>query len=112
MEEAILFSLSLFLVYVLVSTLVVSFPLIRLLGYVWCWHLRRCMSLLTTALLLNVEDLLALASVVPLCIPIVSLLLVLVLLFQSFVEATIALKLIMNWCGYDFPLNLGSVIGL
>jgi hypothetical protein len=28
------------------------------------------------------------------------------------VEATATLKLIMNWCGSDFSLNLGSVIGL
>jgi hypothetical protein len=27
-------------------------------------------------------------------------------------EATAASKLIMNWCGSDFPLNLGNVIGL
>jgi hypothetical protein len=92
-EEAILFSLSLFLVFVQVSTLVVSFPLIWLLGCVLCWRLRCRLSLLTIALLLNVEALLALALlllllalafVVPLCIPDVYLLLVLVLLFQPF----------------------------
>jgi hypothetical protein len=27
-------------------------------------------------------------------------------------EAIAASKLIMNWCGSDFPLNLGNVIGL
>jgi hypothetical protein len=36
MEEAILYSLSLFLVYVLVSALAVSFPLTWLLGSVLC----------------------------------------------------------------------------
>jgi hypothetical protein len=63
-----------------------------------CTYLRRLLALLATALLLNIENLLALIllllllaliSIVPLGIPIVSWLLVLVLLFQSFAEVIV-----------------------
>jgi hypothetical protein len=92
MEEAVLFLLSLFLVSVLVFALGISLPLVGPLSCVLCSYLLCRLSLLITDLLLNVENLLALAllllllalaSMVPLCIPIASLLLVLVLLFQS-----------------------------
>jgi hypothetical protein len=98
MEEAVLFSLSLFLVFVPVFALAISFPLVGPLSCVLCSYLRCRLSLLTIALLLNVENLLALAlfllllalaSIIPLCIPVVSLLLVLVLVFQSLAEVIV-----------------------
>jgi hypothetical protein len=90
MEEAVLFLLSLFLVFVPVFALAIFLPLVGPFSYVLCSCLQHRLSLLTTTLLLNVENLLALAllllllalaSVTSLCIPVVSLLLVLVLLF-------------------------------
>jgi hypothetical protein len=88
-EEAVLFTLFPFLVSILVFALAISLPLVGPLSCVLCSCLRRRLSLLTTTLLLNVENLLALAllllllalaSVIPLCVPIVSLF-VLVLFF-------------------------------
>jgi hypothetical protein len=89
-EEAVLLTLPLFLVFVPIFALAVSFCLIGPLGCVWCSCLRRCLPLLTIARLLNVENLLALAllllmlalaCIVSLSIFVVSLLLVLILLF-------------------------------
>jgi hypothetical protein len=90
MEEAVLFSLSLFLVSILVFALGISLPLVGPLSCVLCSCLLCRLSLLITNLLLNVKNLLALAlfllllalaSMVSLCIPVVPLLLVLVLFF-------------------------------
>lgn len=98
MEEAVLLTLPLFLVFVPISALVVSFYLVGPLGCVLCSCLRTCLPLLTIARLLNVENLLtlallllmlALACIVSLSIPVVSLLLVLILLFQSLVEVIV-----------------------
>jgi hypothetical protein len=61
MEEAVLFLLSLFLVFVLVFSLAIFLPLVGPFSYVLCSCLQHRLSLLTTALLLNVENLLALA---------------------------------------------------
>jgi hypothetical protein len=61
MEEAILFLLSLFLISVPVFALAISLPLVGPLSYVLCSRVRRRLPLLTIALLLNVENLLALA---------------------------------------------------
>jgi hypothetical protein len=89
-EEAVLLTLPLFLVFIQVSTLAISFCLVGPLGFVLCSCLRRCLPLLTIARLLNVETLLALAllllmlafaCIVSLSIPVVSLLLFLILLF-------------------------------
>jgi hypothetical protein len=97
-EEAVMFSQSLPLVSVLFFALAISLPLVGPLSYVLCSCLRRRLSLLTTALLFNVENLLALALlllllalafVIPLCIPIACLLLILVLLFQSLAEVIV-----------------------
>jgi hypothetical protein len=92
MEETILLSLSLLLVSVPVFCLAISFALILPLGHVLSSSLHRLLSLLATALLLYIKDLLALAlvlmlltliSIVSLCVSAAPLLLfVLVLLIQ------------------------------
>jgi hypothetical protein len=53
--------LSLFLISVLVFALATSLPLVGPLSYVLCSHVQRRMPLMTIALLLNVENLFALA---------------------------------------------------
>jgi hypothetical protein len=94
MKETVLFTMPLFLVFAPIYALVVSLCLVGTLGYVLCSCLRRCLPLLAIARLLNVENLLALAllalaCVVSLSIPVVSLLVVLILLFQSLAEVIV-----------------------
>jgi hypothetical protein len=97
-EETVLLTLPLFLVFASISTLVVSLCLVGPLGCVLCSCLRMCLPLLAIVRLLNVENLLALAllllllalaCIVALSIHVVSLLLALILLFQSLAEVII-----------------------
>jgi hypothetical protein len=90
MKEAILLALPLPWIFVPISPLAVSFPLIGCLCHILCSYLQHFLPLLVITLLLVVEDLLALVlllllltlvSITPLGIPVACLLLVLIMLF-------------------------------
>jgi hypothetical protein len=91
-EKIVLLALPLFLVFAPISALAIFLCLVGPSGYVLCSCLRRFLPLLAIARLLNIENLLALAllllllalaCITSLSIPVVSVLLFLVLLFQS-----------------------------
>jgi hypothetical protein len=90
MKEAILLALPLPWIFVPISHLAKSFPLIGCLCHILCPYLQNFLPLLVIALLLDVEDLLVLVllllllnlvSIAPLGIPVACLLLILILLF-------------------------------
>ena len=99
MEEIILSSQPWFLVFVLALLLIVFFAFILLLQCFVLFYLRHLLPLLAMPLLLYVENVLvrcllrlwlALASIAPLSVPVVSLvLLVLILFFQPSLEVIV-----------------------